>query len=100
MRLQEKRFSSKTQLQMYATSQLNRIQTTNAVFINTKEHSPERTATSKGFSMLFSRRAPCTVRCPQNDKQKAQTKLSFHDVSAAKTRESVNLENQNVTELC
>ena len=40
-------------------------------------------------------------KSPQNDKQKAQMKLSFHNVSATKTkRESVSLENQNVTELC
>ena len=34
-------------------------------------------------------------KSPQNDKQKAQTKLSFHDVSATNTkRDLVSLENK------
>ena len=101
-RLQETLLSSKTQLQMYAT--LNSVKQNR----NNKRcfHQYKGTLTwtcdnKQGILQVVFKACSMHGQSPQNDKQKAQTKLSFHNVSATKTkRESVSLENQNVTELC
>ena len=66
------------------------------------EHSLTFSANVQG--VLHSVFQACSLhgKSSQNDKQKAQTKLSVHDVSERKKKEtkSVSLENQNVIEPC
>ena len=100
-RLQGKLFSSQSKLQTYATTQLNRIQTAKSCCNRHKGTLTITCAKNQGIHQFVFKVSSIHGKSPQNDKQKAQTKLSLHSVSATKTkRESVSLENQNGTEHC
>ena len=83
-------FSVQTQLQSYAKTHINRKQTANAFVINAKKHLPvaRLAPTCKGFSSLFSRRAPCTARVPKMITKRLKRKVASITFLRQKQKES------------